>query len=103
MSWFLTAIVLENQKNHPTLDVKTVELGVKNWIGKVKILPPSLSSFVTQLAPCSLDHVGLRKWGLTILGTGAYLTHSCPAPCNRPSPCKPANLLNHACPCIKTL
>ena len=51
----------------------------------------------------SLDHIGLRKWGLTILGTGAYLTHPCPAPCNRPSPCKPANPLDHACPCIKTL
>ena len=23
----------------------------------------------------SLDHASLRKWGLTILGTGAYLTH----------------------------
>ena len=48
-----------------------------------------------------LDHVGLRKWGLTILGTGAYFTHPCPALCNRPSPCKPVNPLNHACPCIK--
>ena len=51
----------------------------------------------------SLDHTGLRKWGLTILGTGAYLTHPCPALCNRPNPCKPENPLNHACPCIKTL
>ena len=34
----------------------------------------------------SLDHIGLRKWGLTILGTGAYLTHPCPALCNCPSP-----------------
>ena len=49
----------------------------------------------------SLDHIGLRKWGLTILGTGAYLTHPCPALCNFPSPCEPANLLNYACPCIK--
>ena len=49
----------------------------------------------------SLDQVGLRKWGLRILGTGAYLTHPCPALCNCPSPCKPANLLNHSCPCIK--
>ena len=49
----------------------------------------------------SLDHIGLRKWALTILGAGAYLTHPCPALCNRPSPCKLANLLNHACPCIK--
>ena len=49
----------------------------------------------------SLDHIGLRKWGLTILGTGAYLIHSCPTLCNRPSPYKPANPLNHACPCIK--
>ena len=44
----------------------------------------------------SLDHIGLRKWGLTILGTGAYLTHPHPALCNCPAP---ANLLNHACPC----
>ena len=49
----------------------------------------------------SLDHIGLRKWGLKILGTGAYFTHPCPALCNRPSPCKPADPLNHACPCIK--
>ena len=41
----------------------------------------------------------LRKWGLTILGTGAYLPHPCPTRCNRPAP---ANLLNHACLCIKT-
>ena len=27
----------------------------------------------------SLDQVGLRKWGLTVLGIGAYLTHPCPA------------------------
>ena len=49
----------------------------------------------------SLDHIGLRKWGLKILGTGAYFTHPCPCLCNRPSPCKPADPLNHACPCIK--
>ena len=49
----------------------------------------------------SVDHVGLRKWGLTILRTGAYLTHPCPALCNRSSSCKPANQLNHACLCIK--
>ena len=48
----------------------------------------------------SLDHIGLRKWELSIVGTGAY-----PAAvlCNCPSPCKPTNPLNHACPCIKTL
>ena len=51
----------------------------------------------------SLDHVGLRKWGLTILGTGSYLTHPCPTLCNHSSPYKPTNLLNHACPYIKTL
>ena len=28
----------------------------------------------------------LRKWGLTVLGTGAYLTHPCPALCNCPAP-----------------
>ena len=32
---------------------------------------------------------------LAILGTGIYLTHPCPALCNRSTP---ANLLNHACP-----
>ena len=49
----------------------------------------------------SLDHVGLRKWGLTIVGTGAYLTHPCSALCNHPRPRKPTNPFNHACPCIK--
>ena len=47
----------------------------------------------------SLDHVGhlLSESGdLTILGTGAYLTHPCPALCSCPAP---ANLLNHACLC----
>ena len=48
----------------------------------------------------SLDHVCLRKWGLKILGTGAHFTHTCPAFCNCPSLCKPADPLNHACPCI---
>ena len=38
---------------------------------------------------------GLRKWGLAILGNGLYLTHPCPALCNRPDP---ANLLNRARP-----
>ena len=33
----------------------------------------------------SLDHIGLRKWGLTMLGTGAYLSHLCPALCNCPA------------------
>ena len=37
----------------------------------------------------SLDHVGLRKWGLIILGTGTYLTHPCPALCNQPAPENP--------------
>ena len=41
----------------------------------------------------SLDHVGLRKWGLTILGTGAYLTHPCPALCNCPAPANPQTCL----------
>ena len=56
----------------------------------------------------------LRKWRLTILGAGAYLTHpesgfaltrvhvqGCSL--HLPSPCKAANPLNHACPCIETL
>ena len=47
----------------------------------------------------SLDYIGhivLESGDLTILVTGAYLTHPCPALCNCPAP---ANLLNHACPC----
>ena len=48
----------------------------------------------------SLDHVGhvVSESGdiLTMLGTGAYLIHPCPALCNYPAP---ANLLNHACLC----
>ena len=46
---------------------------------------------------CScLDHTGhsLRKWGLRILGTEAYLLHPCLALCNCPAP---ENMLN-ACP-----
>ena len=34
----------------------------------------------------SLDHLDLRKWGLTILGNEAYLTHPCPVLCNCPAP-----------------
>ena len=41
----------------------------------------------------SLDHVGLRKWGLAILGTGAYFTHPCPALCNHPAPENPQTCL----------
>ena len=41
----------------------------------------------------SLDYVGLRRWELTILGTGAYLTHSCPALCNCPAPANPQTCL----------
>ena len=37
----------------------------------------------------SLDHIGLRKWGLTIQGTRAYFTHHCPALCNHPDPADP--------------
>ena len=50
----------------------------------------------------SLDQVRhiVSKQGLTILGTGAYITHPCPALCNHQAP---ANLLNHTCPCIKSL
>ena len=57
------------------------------------------SSFCLCNPACSLqslDHIDLRKWGLTILGTGAYLIHPCPALCSCPAP---SNLLNHACPC----
>ena len=44
----------------------------------------------------SLGHVVSESGDLTILGTGAYLTHPCPALCNHPAP---ENLLNHACLC----
>ena len=37
----------------------------------------------------SLGQIGLRKLGLTILGTGAYFTHPCPALCNCPAPANP--------------
>ena len=53
-------------------------------------------SFCLCNSACSLqnlDHIGLRKWGLTILGIGVYLTHSCPALCNRPAPEQPTNHL----------
>ena len=48
-----------------------------------------LKFYITSCSLQSLDHVGLRKWGLTILGTGAYLTHPCPALCNLPAPANP--------------
>ena len=38
----------------------------------------------------SLYHIGLKKCGITILGTGTYLTHPFTALCNRPSNCKHA-------------
>ena len=41
----------------------------------------------------SLDHAGLRKWGLTKLGRAAYLTHPCLALCNRPAPANPQTRL----------
>ena len=47
----------------------------------------------------SLDHVGhvvSESGNLTILGTGAFLTHPCPALDSCPTP---ANLLNHARRC----
>ena len=46
----------------------------------------------------SLDHIGhvvSESGDLSVLGTRAYLTHSCPALCNCPAL---TNLLNHACP-----
>ena len=45
-------------------------------IEELKIYIPSWSFSLCNSA-CSLqslDHIGLRKWGLTILGSGAYLT-----------------------------
>ena len=51
----------------------------------------------------SLDHIGLRKWGLTMLGTGAYLSHLCPSLCNRPAPANPQTHLIMPVRCIKTL
>ena len=71
------------------------------WRGKVKILhnlllvlPLKLNLLLAKSGACRSR--SLRKWGLIILGTGAYLTHPCPALCNCPAP---ENLLNHACPC----
>ena len=50
-----------------------------------------------QLAPCKvwIPQV-IQSQQVGTQNTGAYLTHPCPALCNRPAP---ANLLNHACPC----
>ena len=47
------------------------------WNWRVKnlhslLLLPSLFNSACSLQ--SLDHIGLRKWGLTIIGSGAYLT-----------------------------
>ena len=59
-------------------------------------------SFCPCNSACSLqnlDHIGhvvSESGDLKIQGTGAYLTHPCPALCNCPVP---ANLLNHACLC----
>ena len=41
----------------------------------------------------SLDHMGLGKWGLTMLETGDYLTHPCPALCNCTIPANPKTRL----------
>ena len=41
----------------------------------------------------SLGHIGLRKWGLTTRGTGAYLARPCPALRNRPAPANPQTRL----------
>ena len=53
-------------------------------------------SFCLRNSACSLqslDHVGLRKWGLTMLETRDYLTHPCPSLCNRPTPANPKTRL----------
>ena len=64
------------------------------------------SSICLYNSACSmqgLDHGGHRKWGLTNTRNWS-LSHS-PLSCSlqSPGPCKPANPLNHACPCIKIL
>ena len=62
---------------------------------KLKFYITSCSFFLCDSA-CSLqslDHISLRKRGLTILGTGAYLTPRCPALCNRPAPANPQTCL----------
>ena len=61
-------------------------------------------SFCLCNPPCflqSIDHVGLRRWGLTILGTGACLTQPYPALCNHLAPGNPQTCLIVQCPCIK--
>ena len=69
------------------------------WRGKVKflhnlllLLPLYLSLLLAKSG--SRRSRSLRKWGLTMLGTGAYLMYPCLALYNCPAP---ANLLNHAC------
>ena len=77
--------------------------------GSSNIVEEKLKFYITSCSFClhnsacslqSLDHVGhvVSESGdiLTMLGTGAYLIHPCPALCNYPAP---ANLLNHACLC----
>ena len=71
------------------------------WRGKDKILHnflllPLLLNLFLAKSGSHRSH-RLRKWGLKMLGTGAfYLTHSCLALCNCPAP---TNLLNCACAC----
>ena len=73
-----------------------------SWGEKEPCLPGNeeekLKFYITSWSFClcnsayslqSLDHVGLRKWGLTIQGIGVYLTHSCTALCNPPAPANP--------------
>ena len=63
-----------------------------------KLEEEKLKFYITSCCVClynsdcslqSLDHVGLRKWGLTILGTRAYFTHPCHALGNHPVPADP--------------
>ena len=77
------------------------------WVFTIQLEEEKLKYYITSCSFCLCNSAcslqsgscrshSLRKWGLTVLGTGASLTHPCPALCNCPAP---ANLLNHACPC----
>ena len=72
-------------------------LNFLTWDGKDKFkFYIAFCSFCLCNSACSLqslDHIGLRKWGLTILETGAYLTFPCPALCNSPAPANPQTCL----------
>ena len=81
-------------------------LGIQNEAGQRLIGFCQENTLVISRVTIYSLEILLFLYGTSLLfhvRTGTYLTHPCPALCNRPSSCKPANPLNHARPCIKTL